>query len=107
MATWGDHDDGQAALEMAQESASRLASLGRTDAASHAWWLAGKVGVALGAEAATGADTNFVMALHGFRSIGERGRRFSAQVVDEFAEYLMATGRAALADELRASWKNG
>ena len=102
MARWGGAADRRTALGMAEESASRFSALGRTDDAAHAWWLAGKVAARLRDDS---ADTNFMMAIQGFKSTGRRNRRFCEQVAVEYAHHLVATGRPHQAGELLIPWQ--
>ena len=104
LARFGPVVDRRAALSMAEESATRYTALGRTDAAAHAWWLAGKVAARLGEDS---ADAHFNMAMQTFRSTGQRNRRFSHQVAKEYARYLLAQGREEQAFELLVPWERG
>ena len=101
MATWGDATDHQRALELAEESASRFLALGRTEAAAHAWWLAGRLAARLQAKS---TDTNFAMALQGFRSTGERNRRYGVSVATDYARYLTEAGRTYEAGSVLGAW---
>ncbi|MDR2929615.1 MAG: hypothetical protein LBV06_01705 [Propionibacteriaceae bacterium] len=101
LATWGDTEDKESAMAMAQESASRFSLLGRTDDAAHAWWLAGKIAADLGRHTA-GAD--YAMALQSFRSTGERNRSYARATARDFAAYLRAEGQDDKADELQLEW---
>jgi len=103
MATWGDAEDNESALAMAEESASRFATLGRTEEAAHSWWLAGNVAARL---LRPSADANFAMALQGFKSTGQRNRRFHALVAKDYASFLSGSGRQDKADAILASWKD-
>ncbi|MDR0285706.1 MAG: tetratricopeptide repeat protein [Propionibacteriaceae bacterium] len=101
MATWGDHADFVSALAMAEESATRFSTLGRIDAAAHAWWLAGKVAARL---QDVSVDANFTMALQSFRSTGRRNRGYGRRAAGDYATYLAAAGRDKQAAEVRATW---
>jgi len=103
MATWGDTRDKQTALEMAEESASRFTAVGRTEAAAHSWWLAGKLAAMLRDES---ADANFSMALQGFKSTGVRNRRFGVQASRDYAVFLASTGHKGKAEQILATWKD-
>ena len=104
MATWGDADDKRTALEMAEESATRFSTLGRTEAAAHSWWLAGRLAATLSDQS---VDANFSMALQGFRSTGDRNRRFAVQVTGEYASFLRYTGHKDKAEQVLKIWKDG
>jgi len=97
MARFGRVADRRTALTLAEQSASRYSSLGRTDDAAHAWWLAGKVAARLDDES---ADASFTMAMQSFRSTGQRNRRFGQQVARDYAKYLITHGRTEQALEL-------
>ena len=103
MATWGDAADKQTALEMAEESATRFSTLGRTEAAAHSWWLAGKLAAALRDES---ADANFAMALQGFKSTGVRNRRFGVKAAGDYAVFLSSTGHKDKAAQILRTWKD-
>jgi len=101
MATWGDADDHESALRMAEESATRFSTLGRTEAAAHAWWLAGRVAARLQDQS---VDANFTMALQGFRSTGERNRGYGLSAANDYARYLADTGQPDQAHAVLAGW---
>jgi hypothetical protein len=101
LATWGDDDEARSGLEMAEESASRFLTLGRTDAAAHAWWLAGKLSLKLGDD---NVDSNYTMALQGFLSTGHRNRRYGLEAAGEYASYLTEHGRSDEAQAMLAAW---
>jgi len=101
MATWGDAHDNQSALEMAEESATRFSTLGRTEAAAHSWWLAGKVAANLRDKS---ADTNFTMALQGFMSTGQRNRRYGVRAAGDYATFLKSTGQKDKAAQILQTW---
>ena len=103
MATWGDAEEKQTALEMAEESATRFSTLGRTEAAAHSWWLAGKLAATLRDDS---ADTNFSMAIQGFKSTGARNRRFGIQAAGDYAIFLNATGHKDKAERILRTWKD-
>jgi len=103
MATWGDAGDKRTALEMAEESATRFSTLGRTEAAAHSWWLAGKLAAALRDES---ADANFAMALQGFMSTGVRNRRFGVKAAGDYAVFLSSTGHKDKAQQILRTWKD-
>ena len=104
MATWGDAEDKRTALTMAEESATRFSTLGRTEAAAHSWWLAGKLAAILRDES---ADANFSMAIQGFRSTGVRNRRFGMRAAGDYAIFLTSTGHKDKAEKVLKSWKDG
>ncbi|MCL2785426.1 MAG: hypothetical protein FWD55_08360 [Propionibacteriaceae bacterium] len=101
MATWGDAADKESAMVMAQESATRFSTLGRTDAAAHSWWLAGKIAAHLDN---VNADANYSMALQGFKSTGQRNEGIGAQAAQDYADYLTKAGRAKKARKVLNSW---
>jgi len=104
MATWGDTDDKRTALEMAEESATRFSTLGRTEAAAHSWWLAGKLAAILRDQS---ADANFAMAIQGFKSTGVRNRRFGVRAAGDYAIFLTSTGHKDKAEQVLKIWKDG
>ena len=103
LATWGDKQECQDALQMAEEAATRFSTLGRTEAAAHSWWLAGKLAAVLRDES---ADANFSMALQGFRSTGFRNRRFGTLVAGDYAIFLKSTGQKNKAEQVLQTWKD-
>jgi len=99
MATWGEPGDVTSALAMAQESASRLTMMGRTESAAHSWWLAGKIAARLNEGS---ADANYTLALQGFIATGEHNNRFASMVAQEYADYLAGNGRVGKATQVLA-----
>ncbi|MDR2975284.1 MAG: hypothetical protein LBV00_11340 [Propionibacteriaceae bacterium] len=102
MATWGDRSDTESAVAMAEESASRFSSLGRTEAASHAWWLAARLAAQLDRDSVNG---DYAMAIQGFVSTGERNHAFGRKASQEYAAFLRARGESERADEILNAWK--
>jgi len=85
MAEWGDTKDRESALVMAEEAASRFATLGRTEAAAHAWWLAGRIAAGLDHPS---ARTNLAMAAQAFRSTGQRNWERYRAADDDLLSYM-------------------
>jgi len=100
MATWGDRDQTEQALQYAERAGSRFAMLGRTAEAAHAWWLAGRLAKH---SAAGDPDSNYRLAIDGFAATGERNADFQHQVASEYQAFLLDHQRPDEAAEI-AAW---
>ena len=109
MATWGDDADLEEAQAMAEESASRFSTLGRTDQACHGWWLAGRIAARRESRQSrhsidSKVEVNYSLALEGFLATGTRSYLHGAAAAGEFAAYLSEKGRLEQAEEVLAPW---
>ena len=94
LATAGEH---AAAARTAEEAAEAMAGLGAPGDAAHAFWLAGRMHVALGDPST--AVWHLESAVEGFDLVGDR--RMRAEVASELIAALRAAGRDAEADAVQ------